>query len=101
MGELLVAPVRQLLLHEHRRGDLAARDVDDRRGLPVREPDRVEHEHVALELAMRDPTLGHRRHEVRIRDAREQGQVADQRVVPLEAGWYHPARTDRCALMDG
>ena len=63
------------------------------------EADRVEHEHVALELAMRDAGAAHRGDQVVVRNAFEQRQSADQRVGALEAGWYH--RADRGALLDG
>ena len=64
--------------------------------------DRIEHEHVALEGAVRDAALGHRVNEVAVGDALEQGQTADEPVRLLEAGWYHPAaRTCRGAVLDG
>jgi hypothetical protein len=81
------AALDELVLHEHRGGDLAVRDVDDRRGGALREPDRIEHEHVALEAADGDPALLERRDQVVLGDAGEQGEPADQRVVPFQLGW--------------
>ena len=99
--ELGRAALRELALGEHGGRDLAARDIDDRGRRAVRQADRIEDEHVALELAVRDPALRHRGDQVLVRDALEQGQTADQGVRPFESGWYHPARTDRGALLDG
>ncbi len=84
MRELLLAALGELLLHEHRGGDLAAGDVDHRRGLAVREADRIEHEHVALEGPGRDAALGHRGDQVLVGDALEQRQAADEPVRVFE-----------------
>ncbi len=100
--DLHLAALGELVLHEHRRGDLPLGDVHDRGGLPVGQPDRIEHEHVAFDVALRDAALLHRCEEVLVGDALEDRQRADQRVVRLEPGWYHRARSKRCApLMNG
>ena len=80
VGELLRATLAELLIGEHAGGNLTAGDVDHRCGLAVREPDRVEDEHVALELPVGDSALGHRRDQILIRDALEEGQTTEQRV---------------------
>ena len=106
LGRLLVrdlggAALGEDVLGEHRGADLTAGDVDHRGRLPVREADRVEHEHVALERPLRDPTLGHRGDQILIRDAFEQRKAPDQLIVALQARWYHwsrpPTRRGRCA----
>ena len=82
------AALGELVLDEHGGRDLArARRRPPAPAAPLREPDRIEDEHVALELADRDPALRHRRDQVVVADALEQRELPDQRIVRLQAGW--------------
>ena len=92
MGRVLVRELAgpallQIALGEHGGGDLAARHVDDRRGLTGGQADRIEHEHVALERAQPDAALGHRVDERVVRDPFEQRELADHAVVRFQTGW--------------
>ena len=87
MGDLLRAPLRELVLEEHTGGDLTGRDIDHRRRLPTREADRIEDEHVPLEAADRDAALLHRGDQVLIADPFEQRKLTNQRVVLVHPGW--------------